>query len=103
MLMQRIVSSVPLNPVEVRKSVRAAMSKRELGYRQFQVKEFIERRAEIDGQTPSFDMICAEFGMDRGNLSRLIAALARRGFVSLSGYDNECQFGRPKSRRISLI
>lgn len=86
MLMGRVAKT----QVEVRR--------RMLGYRQFQVKAFIDERVVIDGIAPSVSMICERFDMDRGNVSRLIASLKRRGLVVLGdGYHNRQQ------RRMRLL
>lgn len=67
------------------------------GYRQVQVKAFINERMAIDGLAPSVSMIAEKFNMDRGNVSRLIASLARHGFIALGdGYQNR------KQRRIRI-
>lgn len=87
MLMGGIAKSLPYGH---RRTVRAlkhlpAIGERALGYRQPQVLAFIRERIIAAGFAPSYGEICAEFGIDRSNLSRMITSLERRGLVARAG------------------
>lgn len=75
MLMQRIERRLP----------RPSESKRVLGYRAVQVLAFVNTMIEVEGRAPSYGMICNELDMDRGNVSRLVARLEKRGLLSRAG------------------
>lgn len=62
-----------------------AIGERALGYKQPQVLAFIRMQLVATGSAPSYGEICDEFGIDRGNLSRMITALERRGLIARAG------------------
>lgn len=64
---------------------KPAVTERVLGYRAVQVYAYVGEVMEAEGVAPSYGMICARFDMDRGNCSRLIASLERRGLLSRVG------------------
>ena len=65
-----------------------------LGFRQFQVLQMVRAAIEADGQAPSFGMIRDELGIEKGNVSRIVSDLERRGLLS--------RVGKGKVRRIRL-
>jgi DNA-binding MarR family transcriptional regulator len=65
-----------------------------LGYRAVQVLAYINQILGQEGRAPSYGMICDEFGIDRGNLHRLIVSLEKRGLL--------CRVGSGRVRRIRL-
>src|SRR5579872_7429912 len=74
--------------------VATRIRERQLGYRAVQVLRFIRDRIEAGGAPPSYREICEEFGLDRGNLHRLIVSLETHGKVA--------RFPRP-DRRTPII
>lgn len=72
-----------------------APSARVLGYRAVQVLAFVSSTVESEGCAPSYRMICNEFNLDRGNVSRLIARLEKRGLLERAA-------GTGQMRRIKL-
>jgi len=58
-------------------------STRVLGYRQFQVKGYVETAIADEGRAPTYDMIKTALGIaTRGEISRIIQALEKRGVLS---------------------
>ena len=54
---------------------------RVMGYRAFQVLAFIKQTMETIGRPPSYREICDEFGIDKGNLRKIVVSLEKRGEV----------------------
>lgn len=71
---------------------------RALGYRQFQVLNYVRQEIELTGQAPTYSMICEELGIDgRGNITAIIKGLEKRGLLSRVGKH------RPRQRRVYRI
>jgi SOS-response transcriptional repressor LexA len=63
-----------------------AITGRALGYRCFQVLNYINSTVASDGIAPSYDMICDELGISsKAKVSDIITRLERRGLVSRVG------------------
>jgi len=56
-----------------------------LGYRQFQVKAYIEHIIAEDGIAPSYSMISNALDIEKGNVCRIVSDLERRGCLSRVG------------------
>ena len=68
---------------------------RVLGYRAAQVAAFIMRRFAEDGHAPTYDEIRAGCSIrTRGEVSRIVASLERRGTIR--------RVGKGRARRIGL-
>lgn len=57
-----------------------------LGYRCFQVLEYVNVTIASDGIAPSYEMICDTLGISsRGKVSEIVARLEKRGLLSRVG------------------
>lgn len=71
--------------------VAKRIRERKLGYRAFQVLAFIRKRVESGLPPPSYREICDVFGMDQGNLHRLVVSLERRGIIYRADRTHWCE------------
>jgi SOS-response transcriptional repressor LexA len=79
---------VPQNPFQVRINAQASFKRWRpyLGYRAEQVKDFAERFFDEHGIAPSYNQVCEATGIPtRGEVSRIVAGLERRGEVRRDG------------------
>lgn len=65
---------------------RPSESRRVLGYRMFQVNEYVQVIIASDGIAPSYDMICDALGIsNRSKVADIIKRLEKRGLLSRVG------------------
>ena len=69
------MASSPRTPFEVRR----------LGYRQFQILNYVEATLAVQGQAPSYGMISKELGMTKGDVCRSVKRLERVGRLHREG------------------
>ena len=69
---------------------------RELGYRGYQVLNYVREQVHAFGCPPSYSMICDSLGINtKGEVSDIIGSLERRGLVNRAGAGRD--------RRIQLV
>lgn len=72
-------------------------SQRQLGYRAYQVKNYVEAVIAEDGIAPSYKMIANELGIaTKGEVCKIVSRLERRGMMSRVGS------GRVRRIRLSV-
>jgi SOS-response transcriptional repressor LexA len=78
----------PRNLFDVRQNAQEAFKRWRpyLGYRAEQVKDFAQRYFDEHGIEPSYNQVCEATGIPtRGEVSRIVAGLERRGEVRREG------------------
>jgi hypothetical protein len=93
-----MASAVPKTPFDVRINAREAFKRWRpyLGPTAERVKRFAVEYFDANGFEPSYDEICEGCIMTRGEVSRIMAGLERRGTI-------ERRKGRQWERRITLL
>jgi SOS-response transcriptional repressor LexA len=89
-----MASAVPKTPFDVRINAREAFKRWRpyLGYRAAQVKDFAQRYFDEHGIEPSYNQVCEATGIPtRGEVSRIVAGLERRGEVMREDRGPRCQ------------
>jgi SOS-response transcriptional repressor LexA len=96
------MASVPQTPFDVRRNAHEAFKRWRpyLGYRQAQVKAFAQSFFDEHGIGPSYNQVCEACDIPtRGEVSRIVAGLERRGEVERAGPG----FGCKSPPRIRLL
>lgn len=71
------------------------ITQRVLGYRAYQVHEYVQTTVAQDGCAPSYRMICKDLGIaTKGEVCKIVKALERRGLLR--------RVGNGRVRRIRL-
>lgn len=69
--------------------------RRDLGYRQFQILQYVDAGITAEGRAPSYGMIAHELGMTKGDVCRSVQRLEKRALLK--------RVGAGKVRRIRLV
>lgn len=75
-------------------ATRRSYCRRVLGYRESQVAAYVRHTIAEQGTAPSYGMIRAALGIERGHVSRIVQQLERKGLLS--------RVGSGRVRRIAL-
>lgn len=61
-------------------------SRRQLGYRAYQVLNYVQKTIECEGMAPSYGMIRDELGIaTKGEVCKIVSRLEQRGVISRVG------------------
>ena len=78
--MSEVITIAPRSPCEVMRR------ERELGYRGYQVLNYVREQVHAFGFPPSYSMICDRLGINtKGEVAEIVQRLERRGLVSRVG------------------